>query len=92
MNAHSHLPQPSTSDVHDRVMSAVAAAGSPPKGVTPGSAPADMMASKTVCNAEPANLAPFSVEKLKLRKSRIRPQPLLHFLPELAKFLFRSFY
>ena len=88
-------PQPPAtvvqSDVHDRVMSAVAAAGPPAEGpvrlrMTPESALADMMASKTVYNAEPANLALFSLEKLKVCKRRIRPQPLLQFLPEHAKF------
>ena len=89
MHAHSHLPQPSKSDGHDRVMSAVAAAGPPAEGMTPESALADVMASRTVCNAEPANLAPFSLEKLKVCKNRIRPQPWLQFLPEHAKLLLK---
>jgi hypothetical protein len=73
------------------IISAVRAAGAPPCGMTDETALSEMLASKTAYSAEPANLAPFSLDKLKVVHTRLRPQPLEHLLPEHAKVLLKDF-
>ena len=56
-------------------------AGPQPPGMTPDTAFKDMMATKSLYSDVPSNLADYDPEKLKVLKSRFKPQPLGKFLP-----------
>ena len=75
----------------DHILQCLAEAGPPPLGLSPEKAFGELMASKSLYNGVPNNLAAYDPEKLKVLKSKFRPQPLQRILPPHVKPLYARF-
>ena len=62
----------------------------PPADLTPEKALRELLSTKDLYSQEPANLAPYNSEKLKVCRGETRPKPALSLLPESAACFLRS--
>jgi hypothetical protein len=67
------------------IVDAISDAGPCPADMTEASAVRDILAAKSLYGGEPGNLARYDVDKLKVTKSKLRPQPLHIFCPNMLK-------